>query len=97
MAKYLPEVLKYRLFLCTLPAFLRFKPYTADLFKGLTLMPVLIFTIASFYEVNGIILFNSPILHCVYYVNSGFHLTVALKRSAVHSTGNKNKCKIAGC
>lgn len=33
--KYLPEVLKYRPFLWTLPAFLRFKPYTADLFKGL--------------------------------------------------------------
>ena len=51
--KYMPEVLKYRHFLCNSPAFLRFK-HTTDLFKGLTLTPVLIFffIIASLYEVN---------------------------------------------
>lgn len=55
------------------------------------------FIIASFYEVNWIILFNSPVLHCVY-VHTDSHFTVALKKDMVPfiTLGRKTSVKLLG-
>lgn len=89
----MPEVLKYRPFLCTLPAFLRFKPYTADPFLGLTDACIDFFKLLPHFTRSTKQLFKSPILHCVY-VDTGFHCSSKLDMVPFTTLGGQTSMEL---